>query len=67
MAIHAYKVVVPVPLIMLVALSQAMERLTAGQVGLAALATDLGFADQAHLTRTVRKTWATRRPPCAAC
>jgi AraC-like DNA-binding protein len=32
----------------------ALERLSAGEPGLAALAADLGFADQAHLTRTLR-------------
>jgi AraC-like DNA-binding protein len=34
--------------------SAALERLAAGEQGLAALAADLGFADQAHLTRTLR-------------
>jgi AraC-like DNA-binding protein len=32
----------------------ALERLSEGERGLAALAADLGFADQAHLTRTLR-------------
>jgi AraC-like DNA-binding protein len=32
----------------------ALERLSAGGSGLATLAADLGFADQAHLTRTLR-------------
>jgi AraC-like DNA-binding protein len=32
----------------------ALERLAAGESGLAGLAADLGFADQAHLTRTLR-------------
>jgi AraC-like DNA-binding protein len=32
----------------------ALERLSTGERGLAALAADLGFADQAHLTRTLR-------------
>ncbi|RKN39311.1 helix-turn-helix domain-containing protein [Streptomyces hoynatensis] len=31
-----------------------MDRLAEGETGLARLAADLGFADQAHLTRTVR-------------
>jgi AraC-like DNA-binding protein len=34
--------------------SAALERLAAGQRSLATLAADLGFADQAHLTRTLR-------------
>ncbi|PRX44132.1 AraC-like DNA-binding protein [Prauserella shujinwangii] len=33
---------------------RALDRLAAGETDLAALAADLGFADQAHLTRTVR-------------
>jgi AraC-like DNA-binding protein len=37
-----------------VRVGQAMERLAAGEQSLAVLAADLGFADQAHLTRTVR-------------
>lgn len=32
-----------------------MDRLEAGEPSLAALAADLGFSDQAHLTRTVRE------------
>ncbi|WP_199433836.1 helix-turn-helix domain-containing protein [Qaidamihabitans albus] len=32
-----------------------IERLSAGETNLAALAANLGFADQAHLTRTVRE------------
>ncbi|MFI6587089.1 helix-turn-helix transcriptional regulator [Embleya sp. NPDC050493] len=38
-----------------VRLGRVLDRLAAGEVGLAALAVDLGFADQAHLCRTVRK------------
>ncbi|MEU0479903.1 helix-turn-helix transcriptional regulator [Streptosporangium sp. NPDC006013] len=38
-----------------VRVGQAMDRLTRGERGLADLAADLGFADQAHLTRTVRE------------
>ncbi|WP_211264203.1 helix-turn-helix domain-containing protein [Streptosporangium amethystogenes] len=38
-----------------VRVGQAMDRLTQGERGLADLAADLGFADQAHLTRTVRE------------
>lgn len=34
--------------------SRALDRLDAGEPDLARLAADLGFADQAHLTRTVR-------------
>jgi AraC-like DNA-binding protein len=37
-----------------VRVSQAMDRLTQGEPSLADLAARLGFADQAHLTRTVR-------------
>jgi AraC-like DNA-binding protein len=37
-----------------VRITRALARLEAGEPSLAALATDLGFADQAHLTRTVR-------------
>jgi AraC-like DNA-binding protein len=37
-----------------VRVSQALDRLLAGEPDLAALAAELGFADQAHLTRTVR-------------
>ncbi len=38
-----------------VRVGQAMNRLVEGETGLADLAADLGFADQAHLTRTVRE------------
>ncbi|WP_406297829.1 helix-turn-helix transcriptional regulator [Embleya sp. NBC_00888] len=38
-----------------VRLGSVLDRLEAGEVGLAVLAVDLGFADQAHLSRTVRK------------
>lgn len=41
----------------------AMERVEAGETDLAALACELGFADQAHLSRTVRAL--TGRPPSA--
>ncbi|WP_280462166.1 helix-turn-helix transcriptional regulator [Nocardia carnea] len=34
---------------------QALDRITDGETGLADLAAHLGFADQAHLTRTVRE------------
>ncbi|MER7703349.1 AraC family transcriptional regulator [Kitasatospora sp. NPDC097605] len=37
-----------------VRVARAMDRLTEGEAGLADLAAHLGFADQAHLTRTVR-------------
>jgi hypothetical protein len=37
-----------------VRVSRALERLAAGERSLAMLAADLGFSDQAHLTRTVR-------------
>ena len=37
-----------------VRITHALDRLQAGEPSLAALAADLGFADQAHLTRTVR-------------
>jgi AraC-like DNA-binding protein len=37
-----------------VRITRALDRLQAGEPSLAALAADLGFADQAHLTRTVR-------------
>jgi AraC-like DNA-binding protein len=37
-----------------VRVSRALERLAAGEPSLAVLAADLGFSDQAHLTRTVR-------------
>jgi AraC-like DNA-binding protein len=37
-----------------VRVSRAMDRIAAGAPGLADLAAQLGFADQAHLTRTVR-------------
>jgi AraC-like DNA-binding protein len=37
-----------------VRVSRALERLAAGERSLAVLAADLGFSDQAHLTRTVR-------------
>ncbi|MGP4028776.1 helix-turn-helix domain-containing protein [Actinomadura sp. 3N407] len=37
-----------------VRVGRAMDRIEAGERALAALAADLGFADQAHLTRTVR-------------
>jgi AraC-like DNA-binding protein len=38
-----------------VRVGRAMERLEQGERSLARLAADLGFADQAHLTRTVRE------------
>jgi AraC-like DNA-binding protein len=38
-----------------VRVGRAMERLEQGEQSLAVLAADLGFADQAHLTRTVRE------------
>lgn len=38
-----------------VRVGRAMERLEQGERNLARLAADLGFADQAHLTRTVRE------------
>jgi AraC-like DNA-binding protein len=38
-----------------VRVGRAMERLEQGERSLANLAADLGFADQAHLTRTVRE------------
>lgn len=37
-----------------VRVGRAVERLEAGEEDLAGLAADLGFADQAHMTRTVR-------------
>ncbi|SFW83013.1 AraC-type DNA-binding protein [Amycolatopsis australiensis] len=38
-----------------VRVGRALDRLEAGERGLATLAAELGFADQAHLTRTVRE------------
>lgn len=38
-----------------VRVARALDRLEAGELGLAALAAELGFADQAHLCRTVRE------------
>ncbi|MFD8481616.1 helix-turn-helix domain-containing protein [Kitasatospora sp. NPDC059673] len=38
-----------------VRLARALDRLEAGETGLGTLAADLGYADQAHLTRTVRR------------
>jgi AraC-like DNA-binding protein len=43
--------------------AEALERLGSGETDLAALACDLGFADQSHLTRTIRA--ATGRSPTA--
>jgi AraC-like DNA-binding protein len=37
-----------------VRVSRALQRLEDGERNLAALAADLGFADQAHLCRTIR-------------
>lgn len=34
---------------------RALDRLEEGEPSLAVLAADLGFADQAHLTRTIRR------------
>jgi len=34
---------------------EALERLAEGERSLASLATDLGFADYAHMARTVRR------------
>lgn len=42
-----------------VRVSRVLARLEAGDADLAAIAGDLGFADQAHLTRTVRATLGT--------
>ncbi len=44
-----------------VRVSRALARLDGGETDLARLAVDLGFADQAHLTRTVKS--ATGHPP----
>ncbi|WP_327582181.1 AraC family transcriptional regulator [Nonomuraea sp. NBC_00507] len=38
-----------------VRVGRALDRLENGEPGLAVLAADLGFADQAHLTRTIRR------------
>lgn len=38
-----------------VRVGRALERLEDGEPSLATLAADLGFADQAHLTRTIRR------------
>ncbi|WP_235834852.1 helix-turn-helix transcriptional regulator [Actinomadura logoneensis] len=38
-----------------VRIARALDRLEAGDTDLGALAADLGYADQAHLTRTVRQ------------
>ncbi|WP_026413598.1 helix-turn-helix transcriptional regulator [Actinomadura oligospora] len=38
-----------------VRMAQALDRLEAGETNLSTLATDLGYADQSHLTRTVRQ------------
>ncbi|MBN6055689.1 helix-turn-helix transcriptional regulator, partial [Nonomuraea sp. RK-328] len=38
-----------------VRVGRALDRLEAGEESLARLAADLGFADQAHLTRTIRR------------
>jgi transcriptional regulator GlxA family with amidase domain len=38
-----------------VRVGRALDRLESGECGLAVLAADLGFADQAHLTRVVRE------------
>lgn len=37
-------------------MSRALDRLADGETDLSALAHDLGFADHAHLTRTIRAT-----------
>jgi AraC-like DNA-binding protein len=37
-----------------VRVSRALERISQGERGLAGLACELGFADHAHLTRTIR-------------
>jgi AraC-like DNA-binding protein len=42
-----------------VRVSRVLARLEAGEAELSAIAGDLGFADQAHLTRTVRATLGT--------
>ncbi|MEV5573209.1 AraC family transcriptional regulator [Spirillospora sp. NPDC052269] len=38
-----------------VRMAQALDRLESGETNLSVLAADLGYADQAHLTRTVRQ------------
>jgi AraC-like DNA-binding protein len=42
---------------------RALERLAEGEGDLAGLAAELGFADQAHLTRTLREQTG-RTPQC---
>jgi AraC-like DNA-binding protein len=44
-----------------------MRRLAAGDGDLAGLAAELGFADQVHLTRTLRAETGTTPPRCAPC
>ncbi len=46
-----------------VRVGRALDRIAGGETDLAALASDLGFADHAHLTRTIRA--ATGRTPSA--
>jgi AraC-like DNA-binding protein len=41
--------------------------LAAGDLDLAGLAAELGFADQAHLTRVLRAETGTTPPRCARC
>jgi Helix-turn-helix domain len=50
-----------------VRVARALDRLEHGEDSLAALAADLGFADQAHLCRTVRQHLGARRQRFAAC
>ncbi|SEK45460.1 helix-turn-helix domain-containing protein [Streptacidiphilus jiangxiensis] len=38
-----------------VRIGRALDRLEAGEPSLSAVAADLGYADQAHLTRTMRQ------------
>ncbi len=46
--------------------SRALERIGEGEASLAGLAHDLGFADQAHLTRTVRAVTGNTPTACRA-
>lgn len=48
-------------------LRRAMQRLAAGDRNLAGLAAELGFADQAHLTRALRAETGPHPPRCARC
>lgn len=50
-----------------VRVAEALERIDGGETSLAAIASDLGFADQSHLTRTIKAISGRARLPASPC